>query len=453
MAPRVIVVGAGVAGLTAAYRLQQHGVDVTVLEPSPSIGSMCRNAVVGGFELPTGPDAFLARKPGAAELCRDLGLDVVAPRATGQYVWTASGLVAYPTGTAFGIPTDLSDAFRWPGLSRSGRARVLRDFLIAKRRGDDDESLGALLRRRLGPEATDRSLAPLLGALYGGAIDELSARATFPEFQEWERSQGSLLRGAQAASRNGRGAASGPVLVRPRGWLQAIPDKLASQLTAPLGTATAVDTLDRAGEGWRVATAAGTLEADAVVLTHIDERVASLLPMGEARTLLSEIRSVSVGTVLLVYGEGSASKFPDGSGFVVPEGEAPMYACTWLSQRWPDPAYGKLAILSCAIGGAAAEDVLDAPDDDLVEACARHLAALLPLPVEPEHALVTRWPHAMPRYGVGHAERVAEIRRALPPGIFVAGRSLDGVDLSDEVRSGNEAAESVVATLPEEAHP
>jgi oxygen-dependent protoporphyrinogen oxidase len=242
------------------------------------------------------------------------------------------------------------------------------------------------------------------------------------------------------------------MLLRPRGWLEAIPLSLGKQLGASVRTATTVQALDRTADGWRVETTAGTLDADAVVLTHIDEGVSSLLPDGEAKRLLSDITSVSVGTVLLVYPEGTATEFPVGSGFVVPEGEAPMYACTWLSQRWPDPAYKNRAIVSCAIGGAGAEDVLEAPDDDLIDACARHLAALLPLPPAAEHARITRWPHAMPRYGVGHVERAAEIRRTLPPGIFVAGRSLDGVDVSDEVRSGAEAADAVAASFAEEAH-
>jgi oxygen-dependent protoporphyrinogen oxidase len=171
------------------------------------------------------------------------------------------------------------------------------------------------------------------------------------------------------------------------------------------------------------------------------------------RDHFGEIRFVSVGAVLLVYPKGSAAEFPEGSGFVVPRGAAPMYACTWLSQKWPDPAYGSRAILSCAIGGAGAEDVLEAADLDLVDACQRHLAALLPLPAAAEHAQVVRWPRAMPQYRVGHLERVREIRGALPPGIFVAGRSVDGVDVADEVRSGDDVADAIAASLAEEARP
>jgi oxygen-dependent protoporphyrinogen oxidase len=188
----VAVVGGGVTGLTVAHRMRGRDASVTVLEAGPDVGGMLRSMPVGDVRVPAGPDSFLARKPWAVDLCRELGIgdELIQPRASGSYLWTERGLVPYPTGTAFGIPSDLGDAFRWPGLSRAGRVRALRDLIARKRRTDADESLGGLLRRRLGDEATDRAIAPLLAGLYAGDVDELSVRATFPELQGWERSQG-----------------------------------------------------------------------------------------------------------------------------------------------------------------------------------------------------------------------------------------------------------------------
>ena len=168
MSGRVAVIGGGVSGLTAAYRLSAAGIDATVLEAGATTGGKLRSVEVGGLRLPAGPDSFLARKPWAVELCRELGFgdELIAPRGSGAFLWTAAGLVPYPTGTAFGIPGDLGDVFRWPGVSRRGRRRALLDFVKPKRRVDADESLGSLLRRRLGDEATDRAIGPLLGGLY-----------------------------------------------------------------------------------------------------------------------------------------------------------------------------------------------------------------------------------------------------------------------------------------------
>jgi protoporphyrinogen/coproporphyrinogen III oxidase len=136
---------------------------------------------------------------------------------------------------------------------------------------------------------------------------------------------------------------------------------------------------------------------------------------------------------------------PAGAGFAAPAGATPMTSCTWTSSVWPDPSFGSRAVLRCSIGGAGLEDVLDADDDEIVTACARHLAALMPLPDEPVASSVVRWPNAVPRYLPGHVDRVARVREGLPAGIFVCGRSYDGVDVAACVRGATETAEGVHA--------
>ena len=451
----VAIVGGGVTGLTAAYRLREHdaAASVTVLEASAEPGGMLRSVCVGGVRVAAGPDAFLARKPWAVDLCRELGIgdELIQPRAAGSYLWTERGLVAYPTGTAFGIPSDLGDAFRWPGLSRAGRMRALRDLIARKRRDDGDESLGALLRRRLGDEATDRAIAPLLAGLYAGDVDALSVRATFPELQGWERAQGSLLRGAQAAARRPKGDA-GPMFLRPGAGVERLIDALVDDVgPSTVRTATPATKIERADDGaWRVRTPDGPVDARAIILTVDAPAAARLVPPGAASAELARIPFVSTGVVALVYPEGTGSALPEGSGFVVPRGAAPMTASTWISNKWPDPVFGDRAVLRCFVGAAGEEDILDAEDAELIDACARHLAALLPLPDAPEDAAVVRWPRAMPQYLVEHLERAERIRYELPPGIFVCGRSLDGVGVPDCVHSAGMTADAIAAYLDRE---
>ena len=213
-APKVVVIGGGVTGLTTAYRLTKADptIGVTVLEANERPGGKLRSVQVGDLLLPSGADSFLARKPWAVQLCKELGIggELVAPGATGAHLWTERGLVAMPKQAPFGIPGDIGQVFSWPGLSRAGRRRAALDLLKKKRKDDSDETLGSLLRRRLGDEATDRAVAPLLAGLYAGDIDRLSVRATFPDLERWEAWQGSLIRGAQAANRQSREVRSGP---------------------------------------------------------------------------------------------------------------------------------------------------------------------------------------------------------------------------------------------------
>jgi oxygen-dependent protoporphyrinogen oxidase len=449
--PRIAVVGAGVTGLTVAYRLREAEppIDVVVLESSDRAGGQLRSVEVGGITMDAGPDSLFGRRPWASDLCRELGVETTRPAASGTWLWTRGGLVEYPTGTAFGIPSDLGDLFRWPGLSGRGRRRALVDLVQRKRpAGAGDETLGGMLRRRLGDEATDLALAPVLGGLFGGGVDELSVGATFPELPEWERRQGSLIRGAQATIRDSRkGTPTPPLLLRPRGGVAAMTDALLARLGSSLRPGIAVERIDASEGGWALQTTGGTVRADAVVLAVDAITARRLLEVvaDEVGDDLGAIPNVSVGVVLLVYPEGTAQVVPAGAGFAAPAGTTPMTSCTWTSSVWPDPSFGSRAVLRCSIGGAGQEDLLDEKDDDIVDACARHIAALLPLPAEPEASSVIRWRDAVPRYRLGHVERVAGIRERLPVGIFVCGRSFDGVDIAACVRGATETAEGVRA--------
>jgi protoporphyrinogen/coproporphyrinogen III oxidase len=442
MIGRVAVVGGGVAGLATAYRLHREGVDVAVFEREAAPGGIVAPKVeVGGLMLEPGPDSFAARKPWAASLCRELELAVVEPGASGAFLWTETGLVPYLSDTAFGIPGDVGDVLRWPGLSAGGRFRALGDLVRRKRRDGIEETLGGLLRRRLGDEATDRAIAPLLAGLHAGDVDRLSVSATFPELIAWEASQGSLIRGAQAALRFARRADPGPLFLRPRGGMRELVDALLSHLGDRVRSKAPVTE----AEAGNVRYEGGAEAVGAVVLACGAEHAASLLG-SDAPGDLPHIPYASTAVVFLVYPSGTADALPHGTGFVVPHGEAPMTAATFVSRKWPDGSFGDRAVVRCYVGGAGEEDVLEATDRDIVEACARHLSAVLDLH-EPAASRVHRWWRAMPQYELGHRDRVRRIRDALPPGIFVVGSAFDGVGVSDIARAADETARGVLGYL------
>lgn len=180
----------------------------------------------------------------------------------------------------------------------------------------------------------------------------------------------------------------------------------------------------------------GSESVDAAVLA-CGARAAGALLGTAAPAGLSEIRSASTAVVFLVYSPRTADGLPDSTGFVVPRGAAPMTAATFVSRKWPDERFGDRAVVRCYVGGAGDEDVLDAPDEEIVDACARHLSAVLDLP-GPSASRVHRWWRAMPQYEPGHLDRVRGIREALPPGIFVVGSAFDGVGVSDIARAAEE---------------
>ena len=444
-AARVVVVGAGVSGLTAAHRLLEPdpSFDLAVLESDPDVGGRLRTASVGGLELESGPDSFVARKPWAVGLCRELGLELTEPGARDALIWTERGLVPLPE-SALGIPTDLEEVVRWPGLSRRGRMRALVDLVRKARAPGADESIGSLVRRRMGDEVAERLTGPLLGGLFAGDVDRLSVDATFPELARWERTFGSLIRGARAASR--AAADAGPMFLRPRAGVGELPRALLERVgphRVRLGTP--VRSVERDGRAFVVRTARDALHADSVVLAT-PAFVAAELVRGmdvPAAHSLAAIPYASTGVVHLVYAEGTAEALPGATGFVVPRGRAPMTAATFVSRKWPEAAFGTRAVVRCFVGAVGFEDVLDEPDDDIVDAVCRHLAAFLPLPGRPTASSVIRWPRSMPQYDVGHLERVRAIEASLQAGIFPTGNAYQGVGVADAVHGAGLAAERV----------
>jgi oxygen-dependent protoporphyrinogen oxidase len=444
---RVAVVGAGIGGLATAHALLEADprTDVTILETGNRAGGRLATVEVADLEIEAGPDSFVARKPWAVELCDALGIEMVTPRASGASVWTERGLVELPS-TALGVPADVDGLARWPGLSRGGRARALADLIRKAEASEGDESLGSLLRRRLGDEATEGLIAPLLAGLFAGDVDRLGVAATFPELARWERTFGSLIRGAKAALRASSDA--GPMFLRPTLGVGELPRALARRLGDRVRTGVAVRRVRRAEDGWIVEDASGpAAAADAVVLA-VPAFVASRMLEG-APSELAEIPYVSTAVVALVYPDGTDASLPPTSGFVVPHERAPMTAATFVSRKWPEPAFGSRAVLRCFVGAAGSEDVLEADDADIVDAVCRHLAALLPLPERPLASAVVRWPRSMPQYEVGHLERVGAIERALPAGIFVTGNAYRGVGVADTVRSATQVADLVRSYLLE----
>jgi oxygen-dependent protoporphyrinogen oxidase len=451
---RVVVVGGGVAGLATAYRLLRGGageIDVPVLEAEKKAGGKIRSDTVGGLDLEAGPDSLLARKPAAVELCRELGLagDLLPPATSVSHIWTPAGLLRFPTGP-LGISTRPAQLWRWRGMSLPGRLRAGLDLVPRSRAVRPDESLGSLLRRHLGDEATERLVGPLLGGLFAGDVDLLSAQATFPELASWERRYGSLILGARAAAKAARGRLPAPLFLRLRGGLRRLVDGLAEALGPGRVRCGAVtDHVSVSGGGYLVRAGDLELAADAVVLATPAFVTADLLaPL--AHDLAHELRSishVSTAVVLLVYAEGTGHLLPESSGFLVPRGKLAMTACTFVSRKWPDDEFGDRAVLRCFVGSTGDEGALEEPDEEIMEDVSRELAAILPLGDDPEAYRVVRWPHAMPQYELGHLDRVAAIERGLPAGVFVAGQDYYGTGIADCVKGASAVADRVRSYL------
>ncbi|MFN2589578.1 MAG: protoporphyrinogen oxidase [Actinomycetota bacterium] len=462
-AGRVIVVGGGIAGLVTAYRLLQvangRGVDVAVFEASTELGGKIRTGRLKGFPIEDGPDSFVVRKPWALELCRELGLDrdVVAPAPGGVYVWIRGRLERFPTPAAFGVPANVEALLRWKGLSVRGRLRALGDLIRPGAKDRRDESIMSLLDRRLGREAADTLVAPLLAGLHAGGAEQLGIAATFPELRAWERDHGSLIRGSKAAQRAARSRSrdgeEDPMFATVWTGLSRMTEVLTEAIGRDrVAMGEPVSALRRESDGWVVSVGPHEILTDAVVLATPAFEAARLLGPENPRAAneLAAIPYASTAVVSLAFPPGTLTALPPGTGFIVPPGAGlTITACTFVSSKWPRAEHEGRAVVRCFVGRAGAEEWMELDDDALAQRAAGEVRAVTGLNRPPHDWRVARWPRSMPQYEVGHLDRLARLDRALEgsPGAFVVGSAYRGVGIADCVRQAGETAAVVRAYL------
>jgi oxygen-dependent protoporphyrinogen oxidase len=189
---QVIVIGAGIAGLVCAYRLKSLGVDVLLIESSERVGGVMQSEVVDGYLIERGPNSSQGSEELMA-LIEEIGLmgellegDPKAP----AYVYFNRQLHAVPAGAGAFLKSKL--------LSAAGKLRILREPFIGKRTADDEESVFAFARRRIGREAAERMVAPFVSGIYAGDAEKISVQAAFPRLWNLEANYGGLIRGTIA---------------------------------------------------------------------------------------------------------------------------------------------------------------------------------------------------------------------------------------------------------------
>ncbi len=449
---KVVVVGAGITGLATAWRVGDAA-DVLVLEAADRVGGQLRTVDVAGVPLDVGADAYLARHPEAHRLAEDLGFvtdeDLVAA-ATGQvHLWVRGRLRPLPSATVMGVPADLAAVARSGVLTPAGLARAALEPLLPRRRVVGDRSVADLVGERFGHEVVATLVEPLLGGVYAGRTDRLSAQAALPPVWAASGRSRSLLAGVRA-HRSTTAAATGPVFRTVRGGTSRLTAALAERLGDRVRLRTPVIGVDRDGDGWQVVLAdGGTVRADAVVLAVPAAAAARALVRAapDAARELATIRTASVATVALAYAREDAAELPPGSGVLVPPGEGrTLKAITFASRKWPHHADRDVWLLRASVGRVTdgePDPGLALDDDTLAERVDAEVRWATGLPRPAVARRVQRWPDALPQYDVGHLARVDRIRHAVRqagPGLFVAGASLDGVGVASRAKEAERLA-------------
>ena len=489
---KLIVIGGGIAGLSAAHfahRTSQFS-QIILLESSSRWGGKITTDRVqfddGDFIIEGGPDTFLATKPWAVSLCKELGLadrlHGTNPKNKNTYVLHKNKLQPLPDGLAMMIPTDTSSILKSQLVSWPGKVRMGLDFLLPAQNGHHDESLGHFVSRRLGREAYENLIEPLMSGIYAGDGDQLSLRSTFPYLHDLEAKHGSLARGAlKMRQQMNAGVQSGAVsrskglptsrrrressdsvpgsrsaFLTPTTGLAEIVEKLVETLTendADLRLDTPVSRLMKSDSHYLVDLDSGeTLEADFVILATPASISGTLLASfdPELAVVLGRIPYASTATVTLAYHQSDLSRPLDGYGYVIPRREGRRaLACTWTSTKFPHRAPEGYALIRVFVGRAGQESDIPWDEEGLFDLAHEELELTLGITADPLVSRVFIWENAMPQYNLGHPEKLAQIDAALEkhPGLALAGNGYRGIGIPDCIHSGELAVKKILEHL------
>lgn len=452
---RVVVVGGGISGLASARRLEAllPEAEVVLVEAEPRLGGKIVTERVDGLVIEGAPDSFLSRKERGVGLVEELGLagELIGrrPENARTFVRVGGELHPLPSGLSGMVPTDLDALEGSSLLTDEGRERLAAEVDLPPAPPGEDESIASFATRRLGPEAYDRIVEPLMTGIFGGDGERLSLRATFPSLRAAELEHGSVLRGLRAQPVS---AGSHPPFVSLAPGMDRLVSVLAGSLDrTKVRISTRARALRPASHAYEVELDGERIKTDGVVIATPAHATAELLADVDAELAgqHEEIPYGSSAIVTLAYRAVDVARPLDGYGYVIPRSEgSDVLACTWTSSKWPGRAPADRVLVRVYAGRHGQRDVTSETDDALL-ALARDEVARVGVRAEPVLGRIHRWPRGMPQYVLGHPDRVARIEEIAAEwaGLAVAGAAYSGVGIPDCIRSGEEAAESVARAV------
>jgi len=446
----IVIIGGGITGLSAAWEAQQRGIAYTLLEASERWGGKIISSEIqtkdGRFLVEGGPDTIVTRKTEAWDLTQELGIldqvDDPGSETRGIYVLDNGSIRPIPLSPFKFISSKL--------MTTRGKLRMLMEPFQPARKDDADESLGDFVRRRLGEEALNKFIGPVLGGIYNTDPNIQSIMVSSPVMREMEKEAGSLVRAAvQRGIRAGKKTPNGirkPRFITYQQGLEGLPKNIVGQLTGDLRLNSQVRYILRTQDRYQIYTSTAEIfEADAIIFATLASVTSELLEgiSAEASLRLAKIRHNHIGTVSLVYSEADIPNL-NINGLMIPRREQrAIDAITFTSKKMPQRSTPGYAVLRVFIGGSQPE-VVNYEKERLLSVVRAELSSLLGIEAAPNAYEVFRWQNGFPQAEVGHLELVDEIERHLPSNIALAGSSYRGIAVPDCIRQGRNAVQKIL---------
>ncbi|MCI0639915.1 MAG: protoporphyrinogen oxidase [Gemmataceae bacterium] len=454
---RAVIVGAGISGLSVAFRLQQlvPQAQITILESDSRPGGTAWTLREDGFTLEIGPNGFLDSKAFTLQLAKEVGLESRLQAASeaaskNRFLFHRNKLQVLPSGLASLL---FSPLLSWRGklslfLERFRGKNPLPDGRDSD--GEIDESIDAFTRRHTSSEFAEVFADALVTGIFAGDPKRLSLRSCFPRLAELERTHGSVLKGLAQAAKERRQQAKergerprrGSQLWSVRDGLRTLVETLSEQLRNPPVFGVGVRRIEKTESEWFVlGDGAKTWPADVVVLTCPAHRQAAMV--GDLdQSLADEIAAIPYNRVVVVglgYRQQDLSRPLDGFGYIASQStRRDLLGAQWCSSIFPNRAPPGAALIRALAGGWQRPEIADWDDEELLQAARVELRQTMGIAAAPIYQRIIRWPRAIPQYHVGHLARLQHIERHLEkqPGLYLGGNAYRGVALNDCTEQG-----------------
>ncbi len=442
---KVAVIGGGISGLATAFYLKMKGVDVELFEKEKRLGGKMRTVREKGYIVETGPNGFLDGKPYTLNLVKELGIERELYKSSDK----SRKRFIYSRGRLVRLPEDPVSFLLSPLLSPKGKVRLLGELFVKPKKDESDETLASFVKRRLGEEALDKLLDPMVAGIFAGDPERMSLRAAFPAIYELEKRYGGLIKGLLAKIKESKGkGASGPS--GPGGNLTSFKEGV-SQLIEALGKELEENVnlgvspkVERLKGKWLV----NGKEFDALVMATPAYAAAELLS-GVSRELLELLLKIEYSPIAVVgFGferEGLGHDL-DGFGFLVPKKEGrKILGALWDSSVFPNRAPKGKALIRVMVGGARQPELVNLPPRELVKLALSELIDIMGIRKAPSEVWLFVHKKGIPHYTLGHCERVQEIFRLGRElgNLFFCNNAYTGVGLNDCTKAALETAEQI----------
>jgi oxygen-dependent protoporphyrinogen oxidase len=446
MGKKIVVLGAGVSGLSTAFWLYKEGYDVVVLEKNKDVGGAMESVMIDGFLFDRGPNSGLETTPIISKLVEELALSKEMMYANQEgnkrYILRDNQLHALPMSPPSFFKTKL--------FSGKAKMRLMLEPFIGRSKDGYYQSISQFVRRRLGQEFLDYAINPFVAGVYAGDPDKLSVHSAFPKLYELEEKYGGLIigtiRSIKERKRRAEVAKNHAKMFSFRNGMQSLPKTIAAKLGERVINLADVEVVEKSGSGYKItynnAGEKREISTD-YVLSTVPAYVASNIFRNLDSKLSEHLNAIEYPPVMVLYLAYPKDKIKqplDGFGFLIPKKENKSFlGAIWSSVIFDNRTSGENATFTLFIGGARSPEIFSLDKEIIIKKVLKEFHEIMGINSEPIMKAYRYWSKAIPQYNIGYIEheRYCDQFEINNPGIFISGNYRGGISVGDCLKNSD----------------